>query len=233
VRREALSGDAGGMPVHVLPNAIDAAAFARRARPGKFRRELGVEADRPLVLMVAQMVPWKGHRTFLEAFRLVRERCPEAVAVVAGTDLFGVHADYVAELRHEAARIAPADAVHFLGWRRDVATLMADCDVLALPSEREPFGRVFLEAMAMGTAVVSTASGGVPEVVSDGETGLLVPPGDARQLADALARLLEEPDLRSRLGECGRDVVRKRFSAAEHARRIGRLYDEVLNRWRR
>jgi glycosyltransferase involved in cell wall biosynthesis len=218
-----------GRPVWTVPNAIAADAFAGLARPGEARRELGLPPQTPVALVAAQMVPWKGHRRFLAAMALLRRTCP-AVALLAGDDLFGDHPGYVAELRRLAERLGIAGAVRFLGHRRDVPTLMADADVVVVPSDAEPFGRVVLEAMALGRPVVGLARGGLPEVVQDGVTGRLVRGDSAEDLARAMAELLTDAATRERMGTAGRRLVRERFDLPAHAARISEVYGRLTRR---
>jgi len=233
VRRAADLPQSASRIASIVPNAIDAGAFARAARPGALRLELGIAPGTPLVLMVAHMVPWKRHDVFIRAIGLLRERHPGVAAAVAGADLFGEHPGYASSLRRLVGELGLDGKLHFIGHREDVPTLMADCDVLAVASDAEPFGRVALEAMAVGTPVVGMAAGGLSEVVADGKTGMVVPPGDPAALADALHAVLSRPSLRKAMGEAARRCVRDRFSAAEHGRRIGRVYEEVLGQWGR
>jgi len=220
----------GGADVmaRVIPNGIDADAFAKAARPGAFRAELGMGAGEPLLLMAAQMVPWKGHELFIRAVKLLREWRADLVAVVAGADLFGEHAGYGASLRRLVSELGVAGTVRFVGYRTDMATLMADCDVVVIPSEAEPFGRVALEAMALGRPVVGTAAGGLGEVVAPGETGLLVPGRNPADLAGAVRRILSDAPLRCVLAANAAQRVRSQFAASAHARRVTQLYEEIL-----
>jgi glycosyltransferase involved in cell wall biosynthesis len=125
---------------------------------------------------------------------------------------------------------AAARRVLFTGRRDDVAALTAELSVAALPSLREAQGISVLEAMARRVPVVASAVGGIPEVVDDGVSGLLVPPADPSALADALVRLARSPSLRRRLGEAGYATVRDRFSIDAQVRRTQDLYDEELRR---
>jgi glycosyltransferase involved in cell wall biosynthesis len=226
------SGSSGEPEAQVIPNAIDADAFAARARPGAFRRELVLGPDSVLVLMAAQMVPWKGHRRLLRAIARVREEHPLVVTAIAGEDLFGDHPGCREELAAMAAELGIARSVRFVGWRHDMPTLMADADLLVVPSDAEPFGRVALEAMAVGRPVVGLRRGGLPEVVEDGVTGLLVDDESPVDLAAAISRLVADPSLRASLGQAGGRRVRARFAPADHAERVAQVYRELLGRRR-
>jgi len=226
VSRAVAEAEARG--AEVIHNAIDAEAFAARARPGALRAELDLTPDTPLALVVSQMVPWKGHVRFLRAMAEARRRCPGAVAAVAGSDLFGDHPGYEEGLRALADELGPAGSVRFLGQRDDVPTLMADADVLVVPSNAEPFGRVALEAMALGTPVAGLARGGLPEVVEDGVTGCLAPTGAPAVLGEMIARLLDDAKLRALMGVEARRTVAERFGVAEHAARVSAVYERLL-----
>jgi glycosyltransferase involved in cell wall biosynthesis len=117
--------------------------------------------------------------------------------------------------------------VTFAGWQADVAPWLASFDVFVLPSRGEHFGRVLVEAMALGKPVVATDAGGVPEIVRDGETGLLAPPADPAALAAAVARLVEDAAQRARLGEAGRRRAADEFSLERHRDALRALYQEV------
>jgi len=178
-------------------------------------------AEGPTILEVARLAEVKGQRTLLEALPEL-----EAAAVLVGEDLER-SGEYRRELEELGHRLGVAERVVFAGRRDDVPGLLAGCDVVCLPSTAEGLPLVLLEAMGQGKPIVASAVGGVPELVLDGETGVLVPPGDARALAAALHRVLDEPELARRLGEAGRRRVAERFAAAAAAARILSLYEEA------
>ncbi|MBV8395968.1 MAG: glycosyltransferase [Actinobacteria bacterium] len=172
-------------------------------------------ADGPTVLEVARLAEVKGQRTLIAATAGL-----DATAVLVGADLEG--GAYEATLRNEAG-----DRVVFAGHRDDVPALLAGCDIFCLPSSAEGLPLVVLEAMAAGKPVVATAVGGVPELVVQGETGLMVVPGDADALRAALAELLADPERARRMGDTGRERVRVSFSARKAADRILRIYESA------
>ena len=186
------------------------------------------EGDRP-VLMVAQLVPWKRHEDFIRAMARVVHRCPDARGVLVGPDLFGDHPGYFNALKSLARRAGIADRVTFAGQRADVASLIRRSEMLVLPSDGEPFGRVAIEAMALGKPVIGTNAGGLPEVVLDGETGLLVPVSRPDLLAESIVGLLKNRETATRLGEAGRLRVEQCFRADGTARQIESLYDELTS----
>jgi len=187
------------------------------------RSELGIPPGVPLVGEVARLCDVKGQRELIEALASI----PEARLVLVGVDLERGGA-FQAELEREADRFGVRERVAFVGRRNDAAEVLGQLDVVALPSWTEGLPLVLLEAMARRRAVVATQVGGTPEVVVDGETGLLVPPRDAGALAEAIGRLLADPELRARMGEAGYRSVAERFSADAMCRRVLELYDEVV-----
>jgi glycosyltransferase involved in cell wall biosynthesis len=178
-------------------------------------------ADGPTILEVARLADVKGQRQLIRALA-----CLDATAVLVGRDLEQGGA-YEATLRDEARRLGVADRVILAGYREDVPALLAGCDVFCLPSRAEGMPLVVLEAMAQARPVVATAVGGTPELVVDGETGLLVPPDDVDALARALKRALADPGLATRMGEAGRARVERDFSLAASTARVLSLYSEA------
>jgi len=208
--------------VRLVPNGIDLTRFTPRAPSAALRAALGVPPSSPLVLSIGRFVPEKGHRHLLEAAARVERTKPDAHWVLVGAG------ELEARLRRQARGLGLESRVHFAGWREDVPDVLAVSDVFVLPSESEGFGRVVVEAMAMAHPVVATAVGGVPEVIRDGETGILVPPSDPAALADAVRSLLDDPARASRLGAAGRERAESRFSLTAHIDGIERVYTEVL-----
>ena len=184
-------------------------------------QEAGVPPDAPLVLAVGRLIAQKDHATLLRAFARARERHGGAVLAILGAGpLEAETRALAAELELGASlvlpgRVAPRD------W-------LERADVFAHSSRWEGFGIVLLEAMLAGLPVVATRVSAVPEVVADGETGLLVEAGDVAGLADALARVLDDAALRGRLGRAGRERARGEFSVARMAERTLAVYAEAL-----
>jgi glycosyltransferase involved in cell wall biosynthesis len=187
------------------------------------RQELGIGPDAFLVGNVGRLALQKGQRHLIAAMPLLLERVPRARAIIAGG---GDLEDY---LRVLASDMGVAERVHVLGPRRDVPALMHAVDVFVMPSIWEGFGLVLLEAMAAGRPIVASRVATIPEVVADGETGLLVPVGDPLALADALAQLAEDPDRAARMGEAGRERLRRQFSVEKMVGDTELLYRELLD----
>jgi glycosyltransferase involved in cell wall biosynthesis len=133
----------------------------------------------------------------------------------------------IAELRAYAESRGVAERIRFEGFQSNIAAVLSDADVKVLPSLWEGFGLVLLEAMAVGKPVVASAVDAVPEVVVDGETGLLVPPGQAEPLASAVVRVLTDRDFADRLGRAGRERVRERFALDQMVSETDAVYREL------
>jgi glycosyltransferase involved in cell wall biosynthesis len=189
---------------------------------GGLRAQLGIPAGAPLVGEIGRLCAVKGQRELIQAL----PHLPDVRLVLVGKDLEQGGA-FQAELERDAERLGVRERVVFAGHRDDARALLDELDLFVLPSWTEGLPVVVLEAMAHGRAVVATPVGGTPEVVEDGETGVLVPPRDPRTLADAVGRLLADPDLRRRMGEAGRARVATRFSREAMTRRVLEIYDEV------
>jgi glycosyltransferase involved in cell wall biosynthesis len=190
------------------------------------RDDFAIPCEDVLVGVVARLEPEKGHRWLLSAWPSVVAAAPRSWLAIVGDGSLGE------ELRAQAATL-PATArerVVFTGRRDDVAAITGELDIAVLPSLREAQGISILEAMARRRPVVASAVGGIPEVLTDGVDGILVPPADPAALADALARLSRSPSLRERIGEAGYRTVAERFSIDAQVRAIQVVYDEELSR---
>ncbi|HEV8472130.1 MAG TPA: glycosyltransferase [Methylomirabilota bacterium] len=197
-----------------IHNGVDVARFA--TTPPR------VAVGRALVAgAVGRFVAYKGFDDLLRAAAAVHDKHPDVRWVLVG--------DGPERARLEALRdsLGLQRVVTFAGWQADVAPWLASFDVFVLPSRGEHFGRVLVEAMALGKPVVATDAGGVPEIVRDGETGLLAPPADPAALAAAVARLVEDAAQRARLGEAGRRRAADEFSLERHRDALRALYQEV------
>ncbi|MCC6173791.1 MAG: glycosyltransferase family 4 protein [Chloroflexi bacterium] len=199
---------------------LDAVPFDADRRP-PLRR--GAD-DRPTLGVIARLAPQKGHRVLFDALPAVLERLPDLHVRIVGHEELST----VAELRAYAGARGVADNVTFEGFRADVADVLADLDLLVLPSLWEGFGLVLLEAMAAGRPVVASAVGPIPEIVVDGETGRLVPPGNPAALASAIVQVLSDSDLAVRFGTAGRQRVERAFSLERMVAQTDALYQGVL-----
>lgn len=188
------------------------------------RQELGLPADALVVGCVAVMREEKGHSDLIDAFHRISAAFPRAHLVLVGEGM-----PVFARLQSQVASLGLGSRVHFMGRRQDIGNVLTACDVFALPTHREALGTAFIEAAAMGLPVIGTDVGGVPETMQAGVTGLLVPPRNPEALAAALESLLADPDLRRRMGDAGRTLIRGQglFSAE----RTADLVEGVYVRW--
>jgi glycosyltransferase involved in cell wall biosynthesis len=215
-----------GARFSIIPNGVDLSRFATPAPPCTLRDEYGIPCDAPLVGVVARLEPEKGHAHLVDAWPAVIEHVPDAWLAIVGE---GSEADAL-RVRAEALGAGVADRIVFTGRREDISSLTADLTVAVLPSLREAQGISILEAMARRRPVVASAVGGIPEVITSGVDGLLVPPAKSPALASAIATLLSNPDLRERIGEAGYRTVADRYSIDAQVKRIEAVYDEDLAR---
>ena len=199
----------------VIYNGVDDLA-SRPAEPAP-SETTRPEPGRPTAVCIASLRPKKGHAHLLEAFRQVVARVPAARLLIVGE---GPLRD---ELRRLAARLGLDGTAVFTGYRPDVADLLRAADLFVLASREEGMPNALLEAMSAGLPSVVTNVGGVPEVVEEGRTGYLVPPADPAAMAQRLATLLEDPQLRSRMGV----EARLRFEASFTLQRMVAAYESL------
>lgn len=177
----------------------------------RIRKELGIPVNAPVAGLVGRLVDWKGPDRFLEAAAMVKKEIEQARFLLVGDAIFGEKA-YAEGLQELAASLGIADSVVFTGFRQDVPDIMASLDVLVHASILpDPLPTVLIEAMSMGLPVIASDGGGVPEIVEDQVTGLLVPPGDARALAAAMTRMLSDGKEAKRMGDSGRERAAELF----------------------
>jgi glycosyltransferase involved in cell wall biosynthesis len=214
---------------HTVLNAIDPAAWDFRLDPGPVRRALGIASRAPVIACAARLFRGKGQDAVIRAIPLIRREFPDVRLLIIGQDdRMAMRTSFTAELKALAADLGVVNHVTFTGQRADMASLLAACDVFALPSLGEPFGLVFLEAMAMKKPAVAINNGGTPEVVQHGMSGLLSAPDDPAALAANLLTLLRDPVLRSRMGEFGRQQVEARFTPARMASDTEQVYAALV-----
>jgi teichuronic acid biosynthesis glycosyltransferase TuaC len=211
-------------PVQVVANGADTTVFLPRAT-AEARARLGLPAEGPIVTFVGKLVPRKGVDTLIEALGLLGRRPAGAPLLVAAG--IGEMRD---GLERRAQELGVGDRVRFVGKiaHDDVGWWMSAGDLFVLPSLSEGLPTVVCEAMNCGRPVVATAVDGTPEIVRDGETGILVPPSDPAALAAALGRILDEPALARRMGEAALRIGQAEYTWAANARRMTAIYEDLV-----
>lgn len=222
---------AGYLPCHSKVTVVYNGIEVERYDPGMgselFRKEYGIPSKAPVVGMVGRLRPWKGQDRFLRVLAQVREKASDVWGLMVGGDPFAIPDDYPQHLRRLTAELGLGKSVVFTNHLEDVRPALAAMDVFVHPGDPEPFGLVIIEAMAMARPVVAFAHGALPEIVVEGVTGLLVPPGDEDAMAQVILTLLQDPARRHRLGAAGRERVQARFTAAQTAREVGAILERV------
>jgi len=216
--------------VHAVLNAIDLPRWDGSADGSAVRREFGISEAAPVLVCAARLFRGKGQDELVKVLPAIVREVPDVrVLVVGRDDRQAMRTSFTEELQQLARELGVAGHVIFTGQRSDMPAVMAAGDLFVLPSDEEPFGLVFAEAMAMKKPVVALDNGGTPEVVDHGRSGLLSAPGDAGALASNIVTLLRDPARRARMGEYGRQQVEARFAAERMAADVGRVYDSLLS----
>ena len=196
--------------VDTIWNPADLERFSVPGNRDAIRAEFGWDEQTPVVVAAGRLDPHKGHIELLEAFAKVREQLPDARLLICGaTDTGSGYDDF---LERRAVELGLSEHAIFTGARSDLPAIFSGSDVFCLSSENEPFGLVYVEAMAMGLPVVALRSGGVPDIVVEGETGLLSEPHDVESLATNLLTLLRDRDLAQRMGAAGKQRALTQFA---------------------
>lgn len=206
----------------VIHNAIDEKRFIVDKTRDSIRRLHGFSSEDVVIGIVGRLVPHKGHDYLFEAVKSVKEKHDGIKILVIGSG------PEEARLKR-LVKASGLDAL-FLSDRDDVPELMKSMDIYVQPSLRETFGITIAEAMFSGLPVVATRIGGIPEVVADGETGILIPERDSDALKNTLLRLIENPDMAKNMGERGRDVAASKFSGQRYARDMENLYISLMKK---
>lgn len=219
--------EAAGVPaghIRQVYSAIDYPAYQSALDVTAARQRLNLPISAPVLVVVAQLIARKGHRFLIEALPAVIARYPDTRVLFVG------EGEDEAKLRQMVGQAGLEGCVSFLGYRNDIGDIMRACDVLVHPATMEGFANVAMQAMAAGIPVVSSAVGGMPESVRDGISGLLVPARQPDALAAAILRLLDDPELRHRLGSQGREIVEREFNTDAMINGNLKVYAELLGR---
>ncbi len=227
LRRQGVPGER----IERIYNAVDVDALQEAARPGAIRRELDVGADAPLVGCIGQIALRKGQDLFLDAAARVATEFADAHFVIAGAR-YSQKAEsraFEQSLHDKAAQPPLAGRAHLLGYREDIPSLLADLDVLVVPSRQEPLSRTLLEGLAIGVPAVATAVGGTSEILTGSDAGVMVPPDDPEQMAQAVRAIVTGGVLREAQKAAGPPHVRRHFSPGRQVEVIRALYERILS----
>ena len=210
--------------ITTVHDAINPEGYQHPSTRADFASEFGVQADGLILGVVAQLIRRKGHQFLFEAFARIAERHPAAQLVVFG------QGPLEQELKALANLLGIAHRLHFAGFRDDLPRWLGCLDLLTHPALIEGMGVSLLQASAAGVAIVASRTGGIPEAVADGLTGLLVSPGDSAALATALDQLLTDHAMRRRLGAAGPAYIETYFTAQQMAMRNREVYRQLTGR---
>ncbi len=206
----------------VIPNGVSVEHFLSPTVMDELRERLGIPPGAKVVGIVGQISPHKGHEDFVDAAASLSMRYPKIIFLVVGKE--SGDGSFLRKLESKINQKGLEEKFFFTGFLENVSSAMGLMDVLAAPSWEEPFGLVILEAMVTGVPVVATDIGGPREILENGISGILVSPRAPRELAEAIASILERPDLSARLSRNGRERVEKHYNLDLQVRRTADVF---------
>lgn len=230
VRENLLSVGVRDVPLPMIHNAIDIQNMRPDRLASEIKEQLGIADRHPVVGMVGNVQRWKGQHVLIAAIAELRKSMPMIACVFVG-DVSKTIDDiqFAEELKATVTKSGLQHHIVMAGYRADVANYVNAFDAVVHASIRpEPFGRVLLEAMALSKPVVASRAGGVPEIIVDGQSGLLFEPGDAAALTAALSRVLGDAATAARLGAAGHARLLEEFSISAHVQRVQEVYGVAL-----
>ncbi len=229
VRQNLIDLGMGGERIHTVHNAVDPEHFdpdKPLAEGPAIRAQFGIPAGAPLVGIAARMNPWKGQYELIAATSLLRQTFPDLHVMILGSDVPEMRAEFVKRAREGGI----AGRIHFGGFQKDVRPFLHEFDLFVHPSYGEPFGLSIVEAMSMRKPVIACNTGGVPEIITHGHDGWLVPERSAEAVADGMATLLNDRELCRQMGGRARETVCNRFTPRQQSAAVTRLYADLLTR---
>jgi glycosyltransferase involved in cell wall biosynthesis len=227
-RTNLLQASLSASKIKTIYNGLDLSRFRRKGNGQSFREEFKIRPHTKVIGLMGQPLPEKGHRYFVEAAAEVLKTDPDVKFLIVGH----MYADsYHQELTSLVKKLDLESEIIFTGWRSDAPSVLESLDILAHARiTPEPAALVLMEAMAMGVPVVASKTGGTSELILDGKTGILFPPKDSHALAQAVVRLIKNPERANRMGQRGRQRMEEKFTLSKQMEAIEGLWDEILNR---
>ncbi len=218
--------------IYYVINGIDASKWNPDLDGSAVRQEFSVSPQTPLLAIISRLFLWKGHRELIKALALVKEREPNFRLLIVGEDdPRGApgRGSFTSELKQLSQDLGLNQHIIFTGFRKDIAQILAASDIFTMPTFEEPCAVAFLEAMAMKKPVIALDSGGTPQLIDQGKSGLLSAVGNVQQLADNLILLIKDPTLRKQMGEYGRKRVENYFTPERMAEDLETIYRQILH----
>ena len=215
-------GIAEGKKIRVVYSGIEAGLYDIDRAEGLMRKkEFGLKEDDPVVGMVSRLERVKGAQYFIEAAAEILRKNPGVKFLIVG------EGSLRGQLEKKVKRLGLSESIKFCGWRQDVPEIISSFDILVQPSLNEAVGMVLLEAQCLGIPVVATRVGGIPEIVVDGQTGMLVAPADSRALTECVYDLLTDTERRKKISARSKAWIEEKFSARKMVENIGLIYEEM------
>jgi glycosyltransferase involved in cell wall biosynthesis len=214
--------------IEVIHNGMVIPRHSGQAVRTGIRHEFGIPAGTPVCACIGRVISGKGIDFYIRASRILADQGRDVRFLMIGAT--SVEKSYQAEMEALARELNVNDRVIFTGQRQNVSDILREVDIVVHPSLTEGLSNVILEAMAAGLPVVATRAGGTPELVEDGLTGFLVAPRNAGQIAEAIARLVDQPAMAHGFGQAGRERIIKEFSIEEMLRKTETLYLRLMER---
>lgn len=207
----------------VIPNAVRSQFFEEGRTQAEARSVFGLDKEWPLIGVPGTLRPMKGHQFFFDAASPLLRECEELRVAVTGEGASG----FTTQLKRQVRDFGVQDQISFLGWVDDMPAFYRACDLVCIPSRAEPFGRTAIEAFAVGTPLMVTAVGGLKDIVTDGETGLLIPYGDQEGLAEGIRQLLDQPELRQKITVSARQTAEEKYHERVYKNRVATVAANV------
>ncbi len=216
--------------VRVVYNGVDGKSL-KRSTSRDIRREFDLERDAPVIGCIGIIDPVKGQEILIKGSALIKESLPSLKVLIVGDTLVENQKHYREKLEILAKKLNLADTIIFTGFRDDVYDVMMGLDILVHPAiYPEPFPRILLEASALERAIVATRVGGIPELLEEGKSAILIPPSDPKALADAVLLLLADRKKARNLAANAKKNVEDNFGIDRHVEEITKIYRELLDR---
>lgn len=216
--------------IDILPPGMDMGEVdeVKISDHSTIRRELGIDSKYVNAIIVAQIYPPKGQHLAIEALHSLAQAFPEARLYIAGDHVLEEFLDYRKRLEELVGKYGLADHIKFIGWRKDILSVVSEMDIVIHPSFAEGFARAVLEAMALGKPVIASAVGGLRVAIQNGENGFLVPPGDAASISHYWKQLLRSAEVRRVIGLNARKSVIDRYNMDDKVKSLSEIWLAML-----